>query len=116
MSERAPAGLSVSAKRLWKEAVDGFIMSPAELRVLENLCTAQDRVDQARAIIEREGLVVLDRYGVPKANPACDLEAKNKVLVARFVAQLGLRSTVETIRAGAKPGPRQKRRPLREVG
>jgi len=34
---------------------------------------AYDTARSAEAILARDGLVVLDRYGTPKAHPACDI-------------------------------------------
>jgi hypothetical protein len=115
---RAPAGLSRRSAKLWREVVDEFDLSPAELELLRNGLVALDRADTAGAIIEAEGMVTLDRYGSPKMHPAVDVEARSRTLYARCLAQLGIKTIVEheSSRSGAKPGPRPKVARLRSVG
>lgn len=116
---KAPAGLSRRAVRLWKAVLEEFELSPAELELLRSALVALDRADQAAEVIDAEGVTVLDRYGTPKSHPAADIEARNRVIFGRFVAQLGVRATVESVsaaRVGAKPGPRPKAAALRKAG
>jgi len=89
--------------------VDEFELSPAELELLRSALVALDRADEAAAVIAVEGVTTTDRYGGAKMHPACDVEARNRALYARFVAQLGVKATVESVaaaRVGAKPGPK----------
>jgi len=116
VTERAPAGLSSRSRGLWKAVVDEFELSPAELELLRSALICLDRADEAAEVLDREGLIASDRYGSPKPHPAADIEARNRVIFGRFVAQLGVKATIETVRrAGAKPGPRPGRRRLRGV-
>ena len=107
---KTPSGLSRRAGKLWRAVVDEFELSPAEHELLRSALVALDRADQAAEVILAEGVTTVDRYGAPKAHPATDVEARNRALFARFVAQLGVRATVESAsaasRVGAKPGPR----------
>jgi P27 family predicted phage terminase small subunit len=115
---KAPAGLSRRSSRLWRCVVEEFELSPAELELLRNALLALDRADQAADVLAAEGVTVLDRYGTPKTHPAVDVEARSRAIFGRFVAQLGVKATVESVRNryGAKPGPRPKVAPLRQVG
>ena len=115
---KAPAGLSKRSAKLWRAVLTEFELSPAEEELLRNALTALDRADEAAAILASEGLVTVDRYGSPKAHPAADIESRNRALYGRFTAQLGVKATVESVRnrVGAKPGPRPKAAPLRQVG
>lgn len=107
---RAPGELSKRSARLWRAVLDEFELSPAEVELLRSALIALDRADTAGAVIAVEGVTALDRYGSPKMHPAVDVEARNRALFGRFVAQLGVKATVDSVhaRAGAKPGPRPK--------
>lgn len=95
MADRAPSGLSKRAGALWRAVLEDYELSSAELELLRCALVALDRADQAAATVKAEGVTVLDRYGSPKAHPACDIEARNRALFARFVAQLGVKMPAE---------------------
>ena len=59
------------------------IIDVANLRLLEEACECQYRIAQARAEVARLGVLVVDKSGVPKANPACKIEHEN---ANRFMA------------------------------
>ena len=71
---------------------------------------ALDRADEAAKSIAKLGVVVDDRYGTPKSNPAVDIELRNRALVARIFGQLGIKSQAEErwnpTRAKARHAPR----------
>jgi P27 family predicted phage terminase small subunit len=71
-----PKHLSAEAKRLWANLRSEFtIDDSAGLLLLQNVCEAYDRLQDARAIIKREGLTVTDRFGQSKQHPAILTEA-----------------------------------------
>ncbi len=114
---KAPPGLSKRGAKLWRAVLDEFELSPAELELLRSALVALDRADEAAEVIAAEGVTSLDRYGSPKTHPAVDVEARNRVIFARFVAQLGVKATVESVRRhGGKPGPKARVGKLRAVG
>ncbi len=88
---KAPAGLSRRSTRLWRAVLEEFELSPAELEVLRSALVALDRAGQAAQVIAAEGVTTTDRYGGAKMHPACDVEARNRALYGRFVAQLGVK-------------------------
>lgn len=112
----APAALTPRSRKLWRAVLAEFELSPAELELLRSALVALDRADEAAAIIAAEGVVTVDRYGSPKAHPATDVESRNRALYGRFLAQLGVKATVESVRRGAKSGPRPRVAPLRPGG
>jgi len=114
---KPPSGLSRRSSALWKAVVEEFELSPAELELLRSALIALDRADEAAKVIKKEGVTAPDRYGSPKVHPAVDVEARSRALYGRFVAQLGIKATVESVRsAGAKPGPKPRQARLRSVG
>lgn len=87
----APDGLSDRSAALWAEVVNGWELSPAELELLRSALVALDRADEAAAVVAELGVTVADRWGSPKANPAADIEARNRGLFAAAVRQLGIK-------------------------
>ncbi len=72
---RPPTGLSPAAKHWWRRLVTEFaIGDPAGELLLEQALRAFDRGEQARGVLDREGLVVLDSRGRPKQHPAAAVE------------------------------------------
>jgi P27 family predicted phage terminase small subunit len=86
-----PRGLSARSRTLWRSVIREYELSDAEREVLRHACEANDRADQAAAVVREQGVTVLDRYGAPKAHPAVDVELRARGLFARLVAQLGVK-------------------------
>jgi P27 family predicted phage terminase small subunit len=86
---RAPKHLSRDAKLLWRKIVGGWELDDAALVVLQTACEAYSRMQQARALVDREGLVVASPQGV-KAHPALQTERDSRLQFLRAIRQLGL--------------------------
>ena len=72
---KAPAGLSKAALTWWKRLVDSYaITDDAGLLMLQTALEAFDRMNQARALIEKHGVLILDKAGQLKPNPATTVE------------------------------------------
>jgi P27 family predicted phage terminase small subunit len=71
-----PRHLSAAAKRLWTRLRGDFMLDDeAALLILQSALEAYDRVQEARAIIARDGAVTKDRWGQLKQHPATLVEA-----------------------------------------
>lgn len=92
-NRRPPAGLSPRSAALWRATHSDFDLSAAEIELLTEALRALDRADQARQVVDRDGPVVPDRYGSPKAHPAVDIEARARAFYAAAVRQLGVRES-----------------------
>jgi len=78
--------IEVGLERLRTEMI-----SPGRLVLVEQALCALDRLDQARKIIEKEGLVLkTESTGALHANPAVKIERENRALFARLWNNLGL--------------------------
>lgn len=109
-----PSGLSERAAALWRDVHDEFELAPAEVELLTEACRALDRADEAAAVVDRDGLVVSDRFGSPKAHPAIDVERSARAFFAAAVKQLQIHATeASPTRSGAKPGPKPRLRAVR---
>ena len=99
----APSHLSRHARAWWSMVHDDYMLSPTDERLLTEAATAWDRIQQARAILEADGLTYRDRFGAPRRHPATSIEAEARIAFARLVRELDLE-------AMPLPDPRPPRR------
>lgn len=85
-----PAGWSVRACQVWRDAHADFDMHSAENELLKLACEALMRAEQASAALRKHGLTCIDRYGSPRARPEVEVEARSRVFYASAIRQLGL--------------------------
>lgn len=93
MSEKRPkpqGPLSVAAAKWYREVAGEYQLESHHLRLLEAAAGAWDRIQTARALLDSEGLVVLDRFGQKRPHPAAAIERDNKVLFCRLLRELRL--------------------------
>jgi P27 family predicted phage terminase small subunit len=96
-----PAHLSAKAAEMWKAMVSDYAMAGdcVGLGLLEAALSAFDRAEEAREILDKEGLTVEGDRGQTKAHPCCAVERDNR---AAYIAGIkALRFDVAT----ARPGP-----------
>jgi P27 family predicted phage terminase small subunit len=86
----APKHLSRAAKAWCRAVVSRYLLEPHHLELLTAACEAWDRMNEARGYIEREGLIVHDRFGNPRAHPAVAIERDARVGFARLLRELAL--------------------------
>ena len=82
---RAPRHLRGSARDLWGKMLDQFEISDAAgLALLQAACESLQRADAARRIVDAEGLMARDRFGVSREHPALKTErdARGALLAA----------------------------------
>jgi phage terminase small subunit len=82
--------LSAASAAFYRSILNDYDLEEHHRVLLVKACESLDRVDEARAVIDKTGLVVTDRFGSLKPNPACAIERDNKIIVARFFRELGL--------------------------
>lgn len=71
----APADLSADAKRLWADITREYSIDDAVGKLLlHEALKSYDRMAQARRIVDKLGLLVKDRFGQARANPAAQVE------------------------------------------
>jgi len=83
----APAGLSWRSCRLWAHYAGE--QEAGRLALLEEALRALDRAEQAREIVERDGLV-LSGGKMPHAHPAVRVEHQARAEFVRIWSHLGL--------------------------
>jgi len=90
MTTDAPDHLSDDARAWWQQVVGDFALEPHHVHLLTLACEAWDRGQQARAILDAEGLTYLDRFDAPKARPEVAVERDSRVAFARLLRELDL--------------------------
>lgn len=98
---RAPTHLSERAKRLWRAVTDEYELTSIDTELLLRACEAAARADEARQILDREGLTVPGR-DAPKAHPMIQVELVNRRAETALLGQLHLDDgpTVDRTAAG----------------
>ncbi len=104
-AQKPPSGLSKSGKALWKSLQAEFgIMDASGLEYLTAGCAHRDRMIEAREIIQKEGSIVLDRFGQQRAHPACAVERDASASMLRCFRALNLDTTPNHPAPGRPPG------------
>ncbi|MDI7245859.1 MAG: hypothetical protein QME92_00055 [Bacillota bacterium] len=86
-----PAHLSERSKALWRQVVPDRAKSPGRLALLQTALEALDRADQARQVLDREGLfTTTPGSGVTHVHPAARIEREARALFLRAWTELGL--------------------------
>jgi P27 family predicted phage terminase small subunit len=84
--QKAPHHLSKEAKRIWREILEGYaIDDPAGLRILRVALEAFDRAQSAREAIDKDGMILMDKFGQVKPHPLLPVERDSR---AAFLAGL----------------------------
>ena len=77
--------------RLWWESVQlEYVLEPHHVRILTLSSEAWDRCQQAREVIDRQGLTFTDRFDAPKARPEVAIGRDARLAFARLVRELNL--------------------------
>jgi P27 family predicted phage terminase small subunit len=86
---RAPVGLGLEGRRLWRAVLTDFMLESWQLAILRTACEAADRVAEARECVKRDGLVVTGKFGA-KAHPALAVERDARISLLRALRELSL--------------------------
>jgi len=85
-----PIHLSSSSQQLWRMTVQRYELAEHHLRILQLLCEAWDRTQQARTQLDEEGLTVRGAEGGVRSHPAAAIERDSRLAVARLIRELDL--------------------------
>jgi hypothetical protein len=99
-----PADLSVRARAFYLRMVADFEIDDAPgVELLLEACRALDRADQARAVLDVEGVVVIDRYEQRKPHPAAAIENSSRITFARLLRELNVSDEPPEVRVPRIP-------------
>ena len=106
----APGHLAPATAEWWLSVLDEYVLEPHHQRLLTLAATAWDRAEQARSILDKQGLTFIDRFDAPHARPEIAIERDSRTGFARLIRELDLdvEPPSDTRRA---PGLRSNRRP-----
>ncbi len=85
-----PAHLSDESADLWRWAVAEYELHEGHLVVLRGALESLDRAEEARLLVDKQGVTVLDRYEVAKVNPAVVVQRDALAAAHRALRQLDL--------------------------
>lgn len=94
MSTRAPKGLAAPGRRLWAAVAADFDMSESEAAQLAEACFVRDRIDQLRAQVDADGLMLESSQGSRLHPGVAEIRAQQLAL-ARLLATLGVPGLAE---------------------
>ena len=85
----APAHLSERSRLLWQKIVPLYV-TPARHTLVQTAFEQLDRVDQARELIAKDGLVLAGKGAIPHVHPAARIEKDAVAAVTRLFTVLGV--------------------------
>lgn len=91
---RAPRGLGVAGRRLWRSVTAVFDLAEHEAAQLEEACRCRDRLVELREVIAIDGLMIDSSQG-RRLHPAIAEERAQRLALARLLATLGVPPLVE---------------------
>lgn len=101
----APGHLSKESKRLWKKLISEYdIQDAGGLAILKAGLEALDRATAAREAIDKDGLTIVDRWGVPKPHPLLPAERDARAAWMHALKNLNLDLEPLRDRGGRQPG------------
>jgi P27 family predicted phage terminase small subunit len=107
---RAPQGLANSTAAWFRAVCRDYVLEEHHVRLLTMACRAWDRAEQARELLDTEGLTTRDRYGGARAHPAVMIERDCRTQFARLVRELDLDTEAPRSERSGPPSLRSNRR------
>jgi len=86
----SPIHLAPETAEWWRLVLEEFALEPHHMRLLRLACEAWDRCQQAREILDREGLTTQTESGGLKAHPCIGIERDARLAFARLLRELDL--------------------------
>ena len=107
--QKPPTGLKAPGRRLWTGVVVSYILTPAELAMLEQAARTADELERLeKAVRELPDLVVTGSMGQPRMHPLLSEVRAHRALLAKLTAELNLPDVDQ--KAGLRAGARHARK------
>ena len=87
---KPPKHLKPETARWWANVLSEFELEPHHIRLLTLAAEAFDRCQQARQIIDKQGLTFEDRFSQPVSRPEVAIERDSRTAFARLLRELDL--------------------------
>lgn len=88
--QKAPRHLTARSRTWWESVVSTYALEDHHVRLLTLAAESWDRAQEARKMVDKEGIVVQDRFGQPKAHPAVAIERDSRLMFAKMLRELAL--------------------------
>ena len=98
---KPPAHLSESTREWYLHVIGEYELEEHHLRLLTLAGEAWDRCQQAREVIDKEGLTYLDRFEAPRTRPEIGVERDSRLAFVRIVRELDL--DIEAPKEASRP-------------
>ena len=95
-----PEHLSGNAKRWWQSVFQEFELDHSGIELISLAAEALHLASTARDEIERDGLIVVDRFGQQKPHPAIAIERDSSLRFAKLASAIGLLDPLEDTPTG----------------
>jgi hypothetical protein len=105
MEQKPPAGLRAAGKRLWTAVAEPYVLTPAELAMLEEACFTKDEIGRLeKAVRALPDLVATGSMGQAKVHPLLNELRLHRALLAKLTEQLNLPDVDQKVglRAGSR--------------
>lgn len=86
----APAHLAPETADWWRAVLGEYELEAHHMRLLRLACESWDRCQQAREILDRDGLTTQTESGGLKAHPCIGIERDARLAFARLLRELDL--------------------------
>jgi phage terminase small subunit len=86
----APTFKTAEARRLFDDVRAQWELDVRHLELLRQACDTVDRIAECKALVDRDGPIMVDRWGQAKPSPAALLERDLRGLLGRLLRELGL--------------------------
>lgn len=110
--QKAPPHLSESTRIWWRSVVKSYELEPHHLRLLQAACEAWDRMQEARELLARDGLVIGGRESGMRPHPAAAIERDSRTAFSRTLREMDLDIEAPSNARTGPPGLRSNRRGL----
>lgn len=105
---KAPVGLRTPGRRLWASVVGPYVLTPAELAILEQAARTADECDRLEKAARTSELVAPGYKGQPRAHPIFGEIRAHRALLGRLIGALNLPD--EDQKLGLRAGSRHARK------
>jgi P27 family predicted phage terminase small subunit len=86
----APSHLRPETRAWYRSVVAEYELQSHHLRILQLCAEAWDRSREARALLEKDGLVCTNKYGETRPHPGIQIEKDSRSAFLRGVRELAL--------------------------
>lgn len=84
-----PEGVCEAALGFWRHSTTRYDLTEPQLELLRSWAHMLTRAEEAAAAVAKAGVLVPDRFGVLKPNPAVDIERKARTEARACLREIG---------------------------